>query len=73
VLGGIIFILTSCAGGFAASFGAGLYNFIQRMFVVLESPFSLPEIVFLLIGLVGVVLIISDLRHKQRQTVRRRT
>jgi hypothetical protein len=72
MISGIIFVFTSCAGGFAASLGAGLYTFVQRMFAPREMPFSLPEILFLLIGLVGVVLIVSDLRNTQRSTVRKR-
>ena len=73
MLSGIIFVLTSFVGGIVASVGAGLYNNDQSMFALNEIPLSLPEIAFLLVGLVGITLILSDLRNNnQAPTVNRR-
>lgn len=74
MLSGIIFVLTSFVGGIVASVGEGLYNYVQSMFALNEIPLSFPEIAFLLVGLVGITLILSDLRKNNNQapTVSRR-
>jgi hypothetical protein len=73
MVGGIIFVLTSFAGGFLASVGANMYSFLKKFFAKGQgSPLSLPQIVFLMIGVIGLALIISDLLNDQRSTRRRK-
>jgi hypothetical protein len=72
MLGGIIFVVTSFAGGFLSSVGASMYSFVREFFAEGQGvPLSLPQLVFLSIGIVGLGLIVSDLQGGQK-TMRRR-
>jgi hypothetical protein len=72
MLGGIIFVLTSFAGGFLASVGANMYSLLREFFSTRGGvPLTVSQVVFLLIGAVGLGLIISDLTSSQ-EAVRRR-
>jgi predicted MFS family arabinose efflux permease len=71
MMGGIIFVLASFVGGFVSSAGAGLYTFVST-FLLDKIRLTAPEIAFLLVGVAGVGLIISDLWNSQRPPNRKK-
>jgi hypothetical protein len=60
VVGGMAFIVTGIIGGFVSSVGIDVYHTIKSA-VMNENgfPISVPQILFLLIGLAGLGLILS--------------
>lgn len=74
VVSGLIFIGMSVVGGFVSSVGTDLYHTIKSAFSnQLGFPLSFPQIVFLVIGLAGIVLMISGFDETEtKPRVRRR-
>jgi hypothetical protein len=70
VVSGLIFIATSVVGGFVSSVGTDLYHTIKSVFSnQLGFPLSFPQIIFLIIGLVGIALMLSgfsEIENKSR-------
>jgi hypothetical protein len=74
MLGGISFIVVSLLGGFASSLGSDLYRAFKGMLTSGSGfPFSLPQIAFLAVGLIGIGLLISGLIDSERGYVKKRS
>jgi len=58
VVSGLAFICTSLIGGFISSVGSDLYHTIRNAFSF-GFPLSLPQVIFLIIGIAGLILMIS--------------
>ena len=58
---GLAFIITRLVGGFVSSVGTDIYH-VMKNIIANESglPLSLPQIIFLLIGIAGLALIVSS-------------
>ena len=60
--GGIVFIITSLVGGFVSSVGTDLYHILKNIIANgSELPLSLPQLIFLMIGISGLGLLVSAL------------
>ncbi|MGI0090942.1 MAG: hypothetical protein ACREBS_04470, partial [Nitrososphaerales archaeon] len=61
------------AGGFLSSVGSDIYSELKSAFTSYSGfVLSVPQIVFLLVGVTGLALIVSDLiKRKSRAQVRR--
>ena len=77
VVSGLVFIFTSLVGGLISSVGVDLYHTIKSAFSNQVSfPLSFPQIVFLLLGITGIVLMISgfnDLENPKSRVRERKT
>lgn len=74
VMSGLLFIGTSVVGGFISSVGTDLYHTIKSAFSnQLGFPLSIPQIIFLIIGLAGIGLMLSGFADADKSRIRRKT
>jgi len=60
--GGIIFMATGLVGGFVSSVGADIYHALSAIAISNSNfPLTLPQLVFMIIGIVGLGLLLSTL------------
>jgi uncharacterized membrane protein YuzA (DUF378 family) len=61
-------------GGFVSSVGTDLYHTIKSAFCnQLGFPLSIPQIIFLVIGLAGIGLMLSGFADADKSRIRRKT
>jgi len=66
---GLIFIGTSVIGGFLSSVGTDLYHTIKSVISNEPGfPLSLPQIIFLAIGILGIGLMVSGFFESENKT-----
>jgi len=76
VVSGLLFIATSVVGGFVSSVGTDLYHTIKNVFSnQFGFPLSVPQILFLIIGLAGIGLMLSGFAdvENNKSRIRRKT
>jgi hypothetical protein len=73
---GLLFIGTSVVGGFISSVGTDLYHTLKSAFSnQFGFPLSIPQILFLIIGLAGIGLMLSGFAdvENDKSRIRRKT
>ena len=73
MIGGIISITTSVIGGFLSSVGINLYDIMKlEISSRLNNSLNIPQAVFLIVGIAGLILIVSDLRGRRKKRNKRK-